>query len=82
MVKNKFLNENENRNDPVKQGSYNEASPSYHYMRNVVLIIIITVIMAALTVLSVHVIDKVLVTDHYQVKITAFNLGDQIKCCI
>jgi hypothetical protein len=77
MIKNKFPNKNESGNDPIKQGSCNEASASYHHMRNVVLIIIITAIMAALTILSVHVIDKVLVTS--QIKITAFNLADQIK---
>ena len=79
MVKNKFPNKNENGDDPVKQDSYNEASASYHHMRNIVLITIITAIMAALTItiLSVHVIEKVIVTS--QIKITAFNLADQIK---
>ena len=79
MVKNKFPNLNENGNDPVKQRWHNEALPSYHHMRNVALILIITAIMALLTILSTHVIDKVLVMDYSQVKITAFNLGGQIK---
>jgi hypothetical protein len=42
-------------------------------------ITIITAIMAALIILSTHVIDKVLVMGHSQVKVTAFSLGDQIK---
>jgi hypothetical protein len=79
MVKNKFPNKNENGNDPVKQGWYNAGLPSHPHIRNVALILIITAIMAALTILTAHVIDKVLVMDHSQVKITAFSLGDQIK---
>ncbi|MFY9797268.1 MAG: hypothetical protein WAK17_15215 [Candidatus Nitrosopolaris sp.] len=55
MVRNKFANEN--KTYPTKQGWYHKGPLSYHYMRNVVLILVIT---AALTSLSAHVTDKLL----------------------
>lgn len=48
-------------------------------MRNVALILIITALMAALTSLSAHVIDKLLGIDNSQVRITDFSLRDQIE---
>ncbi len=48
-------------------------------MRNVALILIITALMAALTSLSAHVIDKLLGIGNSQVRITDFSLRDQIE---
>jgi len=79
MVRNKFPNKNKHRNYPAKQGWYNEGSLSYHHMRNVALILIITALMAALTSLSAHVIDKLLGIGNSQVRITDFSLRDQIE---
>ncbi len=48
-------------------------------MRNIALILIITALMAALTSLSAHVIDKLLGIGNSQVRITDFSLRDQIE---
>ena len=79
MVRNKFPNKNKYRNYPDKQRWYDEGSLSCHHMRNVALILIITVLMAALTSITVYFIDKLQGMDNSQIRVTAFSLRDQLK---
>lgn len=48
------------------------------HMRNVALILIITALMAALTSLSAHVIDKLLGMGNSQIRSTAFSLKEVV----
>lgn len=79
MVRNKFPYKNKHINFPAKQGSYIEGTLTYHHMRNVALILIITALTAALTSLTVYFIDKLLRMGNSQIQITAFSLRDQLK---